>query len=289
MGYAKLFSSITESSLWSEPKEVRLLFVSMLARADANGFVEASVPGLARVANLTLAETESSLAVLEGPDPHSKDLAENPEHEGRRITKVPGGWVLLNYESYRNRPDDAARREYMRSYMADYRKRRKPSVNNGKLRLTQAEAEATTETNADKTKTLGRSTAPNDEEWFNSLCLESAYKDIDVLSERSKMIRWCEVNRKQPTRRRFINWLNRVDRPLNGRQPDLPAASTGPRTITGAERVTYNAELERVQKRMDVIKSQYEAHQAWSDGDRVEFNKLRDRRKDLRGLLGVVA
>ena len=123
MSYAKLFSSITESSLWSEPKEVRLLFVSMLARADSTGFVEASVPGLARMANLTREEVEASLATLEGPDKDSKD-----QTDGRRILKVSGGWVLVNYEAYRNRSSDEDRREYMREYMREYR--RKHGVNN---------------------------------------------------------------------------------------------------------------------------------------------------------------
>jgi hypothetical protein len=151
LSYAKLYSSITESSLWSEPKDVRLLFVSMLARADATGFVEASVPGLARMANLTIEEAEIALETLEGPDRHSK----NPEHDGRRILKVPGGWTLLNYEAYRNRRSDDERREYMRNYMQEYRTR-KPAVNNsangkhdvnhGKAPLAQAEAEAEVDT-----------------------------------------------------------------------------------------------------------------------------------------------
>lgn len=128
MSYAKLFSSITESSLWCEPKEVRLLFVSMLARADAAGFVEAAKPGLAKLANLSIAEIEIALESLEGPDPHSK----NPDNDGRRILKVPGGWMLLNYEGYRNRQSDDERREYMRDYMRKYRKGRKQSVNCGK-------------------------------------------------------------------------------------------------------------------------------------------------------------
>ena len=125
MGYAKLFASITESSLWSEPKEVRLLFVTMLAKADASGFVEAAIPGLARAANLTIEEVERAIPVLENPDPYSK----NPACEGRRIVSAPGGWVVLNYEDYRSRHSDEERREYMREYMRNYRKQ---AVNNVK-------------------------------------------------------------------------------------------------------------------------------------------------------------
>lgn len=130
MSYAKLFSTITESSLWSEPKEVRLLFVTFLAKANSIGFVEASILGLARVANLSQQEIEESLAILEAPDPHSK----NPDLEGRRIAKVPGGWMVLNYEEYRSRTTEEERRQYMREYMRKYREEKagKQSVNNVK-------------------------------------------------------------------------------------------------------------------------------------------------------------
>lgn len=148
--FAKLFSSITESSLWSEPKEVRLLFVSMLARADQNGFVESSLPGLARVSNLTLEETELAIGVLMSPDKYSK----NPANDGKRVEKVPGGYVLLNYEDYRSRRSSEERREYMREYMQEYRKnsttdhQRKQnvnSVNHGKPPLAYTETETETE------------------------------------------------------------------------------------------------------------------------------------------------
>ena len=68
-GYAKLWSGITESSLWDGSKEARLLFVSMLARADQVGFVEAAPSGLARIANLTKEEVASALEELTSPDP----------------------------------------------------------------------------------------------------------------------------------------------------------------------------------------------------------------------------
>jgi hypothetical protein len=166
--YAKLFSSITESSLWSEPKEVRLLFVTMIAKADQTGFVEASVPGLARVANLTVEETEFALEVLRSPDKYSK----NPDNEGRRIINVPQGFMILNYEDYRARRNSEERQEYMRNYMKEYRNKSKQTVNNckpplaavshGYPPLAQAEAEAEAEADTDteeKNNTLSVSEA----------------------------------------------------------------------------------------------------------------------------------
>lgn len=147
MAYAKLFSTITESSLWSASKDARLLFMSMLAKADSTGFVEAALPGLARLANLTLGETAAALAELMAPDPYSK----SPDCGGARVVKVERGWCLVNYEVYRDRKDDDAKREYMRNYMREYRAGKLP-VNVCKSPLGgvgQAEAEASPETEAE--------------------------------------------------------------------------------------------------------------------------------------------
>lgn len=56
---------------------------------------------------------------------------------------------------------------------------------------------------------------PNDETWLAELSAKPAYNGIDVRREFSKMETWCAANKKQATRRRFINWLNRVDKPLS--------------------------------------------------------------------------
>ena len=144
-GYAKLYSSITESSLWCVgSKDARLLFISMLARADAAGIVEASLPGLAKIANLTVQETEAALTELSLPDVY--DRSQNAE--GRRVLKVDGGWAIVNYQVYRDRRNEDARRDYMRTYMQKYRKSPVNSVNNGKPKLAEAEATAAAEATA---------------------------------------------------------------------------------------------------------------------------------------------
>jgi hypothetical protein len=97
-GFVKLYGSITTSSVWSESKETRLLWITMLAMADGDGKVDASVPGLARTANISLGECESALAVLQGPDPYSR----TKELDGRRIDPVDGGWLILNHQKYRD-------------------------------------------------------------------------------------------------------------------------------------------------------------------------------------------
>jgi hypothetical protein len=48
------------------------------------------------------------------------------------------------------------------------------------------------------------------EVWLKELSKDT-YDGLDVKREYSKMCRWCEVHGKQPTKRRFIAWLNRID------------------------------------------------------------------------------
>lgn len=96
-GYTKLHHSMLHSTVWLEPDNVRLVWITMLLMSDANGEVAASVPGLAAAARVSVEACEEALERLSGPDPHSRTAA----NEGRRIEKIDGGWELLNYERYR--------------------------------------------------------------------------------------------------------------------------------------------------------------------------------------------
>lgn len=59
-----------------------------------------------------------------------------------------------------------------------------------------------------------------DEQFLAELMVDPTYAGIDVSREHGKMLRWCEVNRRHPTRRRFLNWLNRAERPMSGKAPN---------------------------------------------------------------------
>lgn len=96
-GYTKLFGSIVHSTIWREPAHVRLVWVTMLALADKNGVVEASIPGLADVARVSLDDCLDALARFQKPDLFSRNKASG----GRRIEELQGGWRLLNHGHYR--------------------------------------------------------------------------------------------------------------------------------------------------------------------------------------------
>lgn len=106
-GYTKLFGSIVRSTIWGEPNHVRIVWVTMLALADRDGRIEASVPGLAHEARVNLAECREALSLFLAPDPDSRTKA----HDGRRIEEIPGGWRLLNYEVYREKMSRDDQRE----------------------------------------------------------------------------------------------------------------------------------------------------------------------------------
>ncbi len=97
-GYTKLHSTILDSSVWAESIATRIVWITMLAMADQNGVVQASVGGLARRANVTRVECEEALSVFLGPDPDSRDGT-----TGERIERVPGGWLVLNHANYRDK------------------------------------------------------------------------------------------------------------------------------------------------------------------------------------------
>ncbi len=53
-----------------------------------------------------------------------------------------------------------------------------------------------------------------DDEWLASLCSSIAYQGVDVAKEYEKMKIWCGTTNKIPSRRRFVNWINRVEKPI---------------------------------------------------------------------------
>lgn len=107
MAYVKLFESILASTIWAEPTETRIVWVTMLAMADRDGSVQASVPGLAHFARVSEASCRDALTCLMRPDPNSRTKA----NDGRRIAEVDGGWLILNYEDYRDRLDYEDKKE----------------------------------------------------------------------------------------------------------------------------------------------------------------------------------
>ena len=121
-GYTKLWSDIVHSTIWREEAHVRLVWITMLAISDRNGYVGASLPGLADAARVTVDECRQALERLSAPDPDSR----TKEHEGRRVADADGGWTILNYLYHREREAGERRKVQVREAVRRHRAKNKP-------------------------------------------------------------------------------------------------------------------------------------------------------------------
>lgn len=122
--FVKLFSDILSSSIWSADNETRIVWVTLLAMASRDGLVRASSCGIAHQARVPEDRTEAILTALSEPDQRSRTM----EHEGRRIERVDGGYLVLNYSKYRDMKDEDHRRKMDADRAKRYRDRHANNV-----------------------------------------------------------------------------------------------------------------------------------------------------------------
>lgn len=261
MPFVKLDTGLLDSSLWPQ-RGARELFITALLMAEPReltaptptlqirnldadpfvcppgwfGFVPAAGPGIIRRAGMDIEPGLIALEELAAPDPESR----SQDYQGRRMVRVDGGYVILNYCKYRDRDYTNADRQ------ARFRERKRERNAVTPLRntvtgryVTQAEAEyivedgtAQKQKKAVRPAEAGPASNQTDETWLAGLKADPAYQGIDVDREHAKCIRWCSERKKQATRKRFLNWLNNADRPLTGQltghQPQPAPASELP-------------------------------------------------------------
>ena len=115
-GYVKLFSEIVDSSIWEEPHEIRIVWITLLALCDCDGYVRGSSGWLAGKARVTTTACELALEKFKAPDPRSR----TPDNDGKRIEQLEDGWLVLNYIAFRDRlstnPKTVATRERVRKH-----------------------------------------------------------------------------------------------------------------------------------------------------------------------------
>jgi hypothetical protein len=135
LAFTKLFNKIVTSSIWSEDDKTRIMWITMLALADRNGYVAAALPGLADVARMSLDDAKAAIEKLEAPDPYSRTTL----YEGKRIIRVAGGWEIVTYDLHRKLLSAEERKQYKAEWAA---KRRRQESRQKSTVSTQAEAEA---------------------------------------------------------------------------------------------------------------------------------------------------
>ena len=289
--YVKLFSSIVTSSMWSEDPPTRVVWVTMLTLKDKFQEVHASLPGLARAANVPLADAEAAIKKFLSPDPYSR----TKEHEGRRIEEIPGGWRILNGEYYRRLMSIEERREYKRIKEAERRARLRAqnvdksgqSVTKSGQILAETETEAYTEAEPLKTTTnpgwrkrpkdlqmvLDRAAItgcpPAEAERFWHHYESSGWIDKNgnpVVNWQSKLAIWATDARARP-----------LEQAHKGQSPQL----------SNVDKSIFSKEFDRVEARIKSIKDSYAEHQTCSKQDAERLSALRARRDELKKLLGM--
>ena len=166
--FVKLDTGMLDSTIWVD-REARELFITALLMAQPGellepepqiavdslketgwvvqpgwyGFVPAAGPGIIRRCGMDEAVGMAALERLGNPEPGSR----SQKHDGRRMVRIDGGYLILNYMDYRDRDYTAAARS--RRYR-ERKKARRHGVSPGNhgvasRNVTQAEAYAEAE------------------------------------------------------------------------------------------------------------------------------------------------
>jgi hypothetical protein len=123
--WAPIFSKIVESSIWDEEDYVVKIWITLLAKKDADHVVRASAYMIGRWARKTEKEVIAALKILSSPD---KKRLEPQAHEGRRIKRTEDGtgWEVLNGQNYEDLMREVNRRVYKARKQREYREAKKP-------------------------------------------------------------------------------------------------------------------------------------------------------------------
>ena len=71
--------------------------------------------------------------------------------------------------------------------------------------------------------------------------------------------------------------------------PPKPVTSPDAGKLSPSEMILRQKDLERVEGKMKRIADGYDSHQTWSKPDRAEHKRLKARREELKGMLGLIA
>lgn len=252
--YNKLFAKILDSSIWLEDHATVRVWLTFLASMDEDGFSPfASIGNLAGRARVTMEEARKAVQCFEAVDPESSD----PDNGGRRLERVPGGWIVLNASKYREQVTRDNIREKTRQRVAAFRDRKKkeseqPSLptmecNGG---VTPSVAVAVSESVSESVKLNtpplavisllhGKKHEVTQEEvaiW------KDAYPAVNILGELRQMISWLDANPNKRSvnvkgsKQRINNWLKNTQNGGGSRGQNQQNSSRGGNRSGGGNR-----------------------------------------------------
>ena len=122
--YAKVFTQIFDSSI-ADNWKTRHVFEDLLKLADINGVVDMTHEAIAARTRMPLEMVQEAIRQLESPDPRSR----TPEADGRRIERLDEhrdwGWLIVNYQKFREISSEEQRREKTRKRVTAFRLKHK--------------------------------------------------------------------------------------------------------------------------------------------------------------------
>ena len=267
-GYTKLFSDIIESSIWDEDAETRIIWVTLLALCNADGLVRGSVGWLAGKSRVSEAACRKALGKFESPDPQSR----TPDNDGRRIETLEDGWLVLNYLMFRDRlstnPKAIKTRERVRLHRERYNALRNT---NGVTPGHSASASEVEDVNCCVLKTMNAGIPEAFTRYVHADWSSRAGKDAGGVA-----VAFLPYVTKRWVREQ-VEWKSGQHK--GAAKTDAPPVQS---------RISQEKELDRVTREL----AGYSSHLSDYDDTSVAYGRilvLRKRRKELRGILGVVA
>lgn len=105
--FVKLDTKTPFKSIWREDSDTRIVWITLLMMADATGLVEASITGISDLARVNIENTQNAIEKFMSPDPNSSNM----NNDGKRVSRVQGGYQILNYQYYREKDHTGALRQ----------------------------------------------------------------------------------------------------------------------------------------------------------------------------------
>jgi hypothetical protein len=212
--YGKIYEQTFTGSMAGTGADVFALWAYIIAHTKPDSMVEINPLIVGAQIGAEVESIEKAINFLLEPDERSRSKT----FEGRRLIKK-GEFIYFvpQASKYRGLPNNESRRQYWAEKQREHRQRVKdcqPDSSKMSRNVIQAEAVHSTH-NTNKDIGANDSHPMSDLDLVAKFSIDPTYAGIDVKREFGKMIAWCEVNSKTPTRRRFVNWLNRAERPIN--------------------------------------------------------------------------
>lgn len=124
-------------------------------------------------------------------------------------------------ESYGNvtQPENIENIEDTDETKVSYEKVTFPSSSSSSISVTEDKEKVTEAVTKKKATTAKKSIEKlSDDDWLDSLEANPIYKHVHIRIEFEKARIWCETNNRQNTRNFFVNWINRIQAPIQSLQ-----------------------------------------------------------------------